>query len=264
MTLFSPVELALAAALLVCASVVSMRLALDVHRQILWSACRMIVQLLLIGMVLEALFQSRSLMLSLGLLTVMIVAAIRETGARPAVRLSAGFNFIASGTGIVLAVVVVVGFSVGVQQGHHDMTDPRVLIPITGIILGTAMNAASIALNAFLRDLRHSRAAIEAMLALGYDKHAALRPFRNAAMQAGLIPTLNQMAGAGIITLPGIMSGQVLAGQDPVTAAYAQIFLMLMLCVAALIAICGTLWIALSRVTDDRERLRMDRVGGLS
>lgn len=260
MTVFSPFELGVAAALVVCASAVSMRLALGVHRLILWSAFRMIAQLLLIGMVLEALFASRSLMLSICLLIVMIAAAIRETGARPAIRLSAGFNFIASGTGIVLAVVMIAGFSAGLQQGGHDMTAPQVLIPVTGIILGTAMNAASIALNAFLRDIRQGRAAIEAMLALGYDRRDAILPARKSATHAGLIPTLNQMAGAGVITLPGIMSGQVLAGQDPVIAAHAQIFLMLALCVAALIAICGTIWVAMLRVTDDRGRLRLDRL----
>lgn len=259
-TVFSPAELAMAAALVVCAAAMSLRLALDVHRQILWSALRMIVQLLLIGMLLDHVFESRSLVLSLCLLALMVAAAIRETGARSAIRLAAGFNFVASGAGILLATVAIAGFVIGLRRGGHDMTAPQVLIPVTGIILGTAMNSASIALDAFLRNIRQNRAGIEAMLALGYGRHAAILIARRSAAQAGLIPTLNQMAGAGVITLPGIMSGQVLAGQDPVVAANGQIFLMLALCVAALIAICGTLRVATSRVIDSRGRLRLDHL----
>lgn len=258
--LFDPAELAMAAAFVLGAAAVSVRLALGLHRQILWAAARMVVQLLLIGLLLDALFESRSLLLSMFLLLVMLAAAVRETGARPAHRLSAGFNFIASGAGIVLATMAVAGVSLGLHGGGHDVLTPQVLIPVIGIILGTAMNSASIALDAFLRDARQGHLAIEAMLALGHDRHAAIRMSRNKAAQAGLIPTINQMAGAGIITLPGIMSGQVLAGQDPMAAAYAQIYLMFALCGAAVVAICVALYVATNRIIDGRSRLRLERL----
>ncbi len=80
-------------------------------------------------------------------------------------------------------------------------------------MIGAAMNAASVSLHAFLSGIRRDRAAIEAMLALGRNRFQSLFPRIRDAAHAGMIPTLNQMAGAGIITLPGVMSGQLLAGR---------------------------------------------------
>nr|MDL2428609.1 ABC transporter permease [Pseudomonas sp. BJa5] len=75
-----------------------------------------------------------------------------------------------------------------------------------------------------------------------------------------MIPTLNQMAAAGIITLPGIMTGQILAGMDPLDAARYQILLMLLLAAAGFATALGAVWLSAWRLTDERDRLRLDRL----
>jgi putative ABC transport system permease protein len=71
---------------------------------------------------------------------------------------------------------------------------------------------------------------------------------------------MNQMAGAGIITMPGIMSGQILAGQDPLNAATYQAFLMLLLAASSIFSACLAVYLSALRVTDERHRLRLDRL----
>ncbi|WP_273690606.1 ABC transporter permease [Ketogulonicigenium vulgare] len=256
---FSVFDLSVAGLLVICAAAASWALSLGVHRQLLWAAGRLIAQLLLVGLVLRALFASESMLLGLGLVVLMVGAAIYETAARPQQRMAGRFNAVASAAGIGASVMLIVVLAGATLQHDQHVLQPRVLVPIAGIVLGTAMTAASLALNTLLDNLRRERLAIEAQLALGVGRFRALAPVVREALRNGIIPTLNQMAGAGIITLPGLMSGQVLAGADPVQAAYTQIFLSLLLSVAALISAAGVVGVAILRLTDHRDRLRLDR-----
>ncbi|ADO41244.1 inner membrane protein ybbM [Ketogulonicigenium vulgare Y25] len=260
---FSVFDLSVAGLLVICAAAASWALSLGVHRQLLWAAGRLIAQLLLVGLVLRALFASESMLLGLGLVVLMVGAAIYETAARPQQRMAGRFNAVASAAGIGASVMLIVVLAGATLRHDQDVLQPRVLVPIAGIVLGTAMTAASpaasLALNTLLDNLRRERLAIEAQLALGVGRFRALAPVVRGALHNGIIPTLNQMAGAGIITLPGLMSGQVLAGADPVQAAYTQIFLSLLLSVAALISAAGVVGVAILRLTDHRDRLRLDR-----
>lgn len=257
---FSSLDLAFAAILVLCAAGLSNLLQLGIGRRLLWASLRLIAQLTLVGLVLRRLFESNSLALGLGLVALMIAAAIYETATRPAARLQAGFNIVAAAAGIGASVLLIVGLAASVLGHEQDVASPRVLVPIAGIVLGTAMNAASLALNTFLRGLQRERLGIEAMIALGRGRFETLAPLGREAVANGIIPTLNQMAGAGIITLPGLMSGQVLAGADPLQAAWTQVFLSLLLCVAALLSCAGVILVLARRVTDNRGRLRLERL----
>ena len=114
--------------------------------------------------------------------------------------------------------------------------DPRYLIPLTGIVLGNAMTAASIAGERLVSALRNNRVEIETHLSLGATPTQAVQTYRQAAIKAGLIPTINAMMVVGLVTLPGIITGQLLAGADPLAAAIYQILIMFMLALATLIA----------------------------
>ena len=94
------------------------------------------------------------------------------------------------------------------------------------------------------------------------DRYTALGGVLRRALYTGLIPILNQMAAAGIITLPGIMTGQILAGMDPLDAARYQILLMFLLVGAGFAAALGAVYLSAWRLTDERDRLRLDRLRG--
>jgi putative ABC transport system permease protein len=123
-----------------------------------------------------------------------------------------------------------------------------------------ALNAGSLSLDAVIEGAVTQRAAIEAQLALGATFREAIRPLIQNASRRGLMPIINQMSAAGIITLPGIMTGQILAGMDPMEAVKYQILLMFLLAGASGLTSVGVAFMATARLTDRRERLRLDRL----
>jgi putative ABC transport system permease protein len=122
------------------------------------------------------------------------------------------------------------------------------------------MTGISLGLNSLLGNAIRERIAIEARLALGHDIRAALGGIVREAMRTGLIPIINAMAAAGVVSLPGMMTGQILAGVPPVEAVKYQILIMFLIAggtaLGLLCAVYGSAW----RLTDSRQRLRLDRL----
>ena len=138
--------------------------------------------------------------------------------------------------------------------------DARYAIPLTGIVLGAVLNSASLGLDSFFDGVQAARASIEAQLALGMPMREALASHVRAAIRRGLVPIINQMSAAGMITLPGIMTGQILGGMDPLEAAKYQILLLFLLTGAGVLASVGSVLLAARALSDERERLRLDRL----
>jgi putative ABC transport system permease protein len=122
------------------------------------------------------------------------------------------------------------------------------------------MSGISLGLNGLVGAVTRERPAIEAQLALGETRLVALRPLMRQALRSAWIPLLNQMSAAGIITLPGMMTGQILAGVDPVEAVKYQILIMFLLAGGTGLGVLGAVYGAAARLTDERHRLRLDRV----
>jgi putative ABC transport system permease protein len=256
----SLLDLAVAAGLLVAEAGASLLLGLGLARMALISAGRMAVQLLLVGLVLRWVFAVGSAPLTVGLVLLMLLVAAREIAVRPAQRLRGGGNYLvsaaaaAAGTG---AAAVALAFT---SLRPVPPWEPRVAIPLAGILLGAALNAGSLALDSALGGAVAGRAAIEAQLALGATWREATRGLLREATRRGIVPALNQMAAAGVITLPGIMTGQILAGADPEQAVRWQIALLLLLGGTSGLTAYAAAILALRRLTDERERLRLDRL----
>jgi UDP-glucose/iron transport system permease protein len=111
-----------------------------------------------------------------------------------------------------------------------------------------------------LGSVRRERLAIEARLSLGHTYREAIAPLVREAIRRGLLPIINQMSAAGIVTLPGIMTGQILAGLDPLEAVKYQILLMFLLSGGSGLSALAVSYLAAWRLTDERERLRLDRL----
>ncbi|NHC36548.1 ABC transporter permease [Scytonema millei] len=107
--------------------------------------------------------------------------------------------------------------------------EPQYIIPLAGIILGNAINGAAIAGERLVSTINASQLEIETHLSLGATPQQAVAQYRKDAIRAGLIPILNQMMVIGIVTLPGIITGQILSGVNPLDAASYQILVMFML-----------------------------------
>ena len=251
-------DLGIAAVLVLLGATLSLMLQLGVARSLLVAGARMVVQLLLVGLVLKTVFAVRSPWWVALVLVAMLGAASYETLSRQQRRFIGWWGpGLGAGTTMV-ATVVVTAFGIATLQ-PTPWYAPELAIPLFGIVLGNAMSSVSISLNAFNTGLARERPAIEARLALGEPRYVALAPVQRSALRSGMIPVINQMSAAGVITLPGMMTGQILAGMPPLEAAKSQIFVLFLLSGAAALGAIGATLAAAWHATDERHRLRLDR-----
>lgn len=120
---------------------------------------------------------------------------------------------------------------------------PHEMIPIGGMIIGNALNVYSQSTERFRGEVKNTMATIEGMVALGAPLKEALSFASKAAVKASMIPTLNSLQTVGIIHIPGITTGMLLAGADPLMAVSYQLAVMyMMVAVALLSALFGILF----------------------
>ena len=256
----SPTDLLLASSLVALDAGVSIALRLQLHRQLLWAAARMVIQLIAVGFILRFIFTLNNPLATLAVVVVMGAIAAREIAARP-VRKFRGFAGLAiSGATVALATLVTAILALTTAIRPHPWYDPRYAVSLVGIILGSVLNSGSLALEGIVGGVWRERTAIEAQLGLGVDYRAATLPLLREALRRGLLPIINQMSAAGLITLPGIMTGQIIAGMDPMEAVKYQILLMFLLAGASGVAALVVAELALRRLSDARQRLRLDRL----
>jgi putative ABC transport system permease protein len=256
-------DLCIAASLLLVDGALSIWLRLHLHRQIAWSAIRMVVQLVIVGLVLRAVFSLSSPPVTLAVILVMVLIASREVAARPEQRLTRFGNLLVGASAVAFATFLAAILALTTAIRPTPWFAPRYAIPLAGIVLGNVLNGASLALDGILGGVVRERNAIEAQLALGATFWEAMRGLIRASVRRALLPIINQMAAAGVVTLPGIMTGQILAGMDPLEAAKYQILLIFLLAGGSGLAAVAVVYLAALRLTDDRQRLRLDRLSKL-
>lgn len=256
----SPFDLSIAALLILALAGLSLHLKLGVEKQLLLAAARSTIQLLLIGLVLKALFAHAQLGWVALIAAVMIIVAGREVMVRQKRRLLGwwGFGvgtvsmFVSSFTVTVMALVMVIG--------PTPWYAPQYAIPLLGMVLGNTMNGISLGLDRLTQDAAQKRLIIESRLALGQSWDMAISDSRREAIRVGLIPIINSMAAAGIVSLPGMMTGQILSGTPPVEAVNYQILVMFLIAGGTGFGTVVAVNLAARRLFDERQRLRLDRL----
>ncbi len=228
-------QLFAASALMLVAGIVSWKLELGQEKNIAIAAVRAFIQLLAMGFLLVYLFRYQSWWLVLIVLLAMALCAAQIAVSRVKQRVH-GLWIPVFAT--LLASSMVIAFIVveGVIQ-PDPWYSARQLVPIAGMALGNTMSATAVAIDRLFADLDSRSDEIFALIALGATPREAAFPSIKAAVGAGILPTLATMCAAGIVQIPGMMSGQILAGADPVVAAKYQIVVLLMMSAATTIAI---------------------------
>jgi putative ABC transport system permease protein len=256
----TPWDLAIASSLIVFDAILSLVFRLGLHRQILVASARLVVQLVAIGFVLKFVFALKNPAVTLLLILVMVLIAARETAARSERRFKGQTGLAIGAASVASATLVTALFALTTALRPHPWYDPHYAIPLAGILLGNILNATSLSLDSLLGPMAIQRSAVEARLTLGATYWEAATPYVRDAIRRGLVPIINQMSAAGVVTLPGIMTGQILAGLDPLEAVKYQILLMFLLAGGSGLAAAGAAYLAAWRLTDDRQRLRLDRL----
>jgi putative ABC transport system permease protein len=257
----TPLDLSIAACLIVLLAALSLWLRLQLTTALIVAAARTTVQLLLIGLILKAVFKSADPLWLGAIATVMLAAAGYEVLRRQRRRFRGWW-----GVGIGTLAMLISSFSITLMAltliiAETPWYAPRYAIPLLGMLLGNTMNGISIGLDRLTSIAWDQRDIVEGRLLMGYSAQAAIAPLRRECIRSALIPIINSMSVAGLVSLPGMMTGQILAGNPPVEAVKYQILIMFLIAGGTGLGTVAALWLGSKRLFDARHRLRLDRLG---
>ena len=226
--------------LVLCLGMIGMAIALslwqklELEKQLAYSAVRSLMQLIAIGYILNIVFAIDNWLVVLGILVMMITIASIVTRNRIDKKLQGLFPVVF--LSIIASSAFTLGYVILLILQPDKWYEPRYLIPLAGMLFGNSMNGASLAGDRFLNAVNQNRLEIETYLCLGATAKQAISPYQKEAIRTGLIPTLNNMVVIGLVSLPGMFTGQVLGGSDPLDAASYQIMILFAIVLANLIS----------------------------
>ena len=238
--------------------VLSLVLKLGLEKSLMIASVRMIVQLLLIGYVLQWLFTLSNpwLVIAIALLMAGVagMSAVNRTSRRfPGI-------YWRSLLSVLVASFLITNLSVtGIVQ-VQPWYNPQYLIPMLGMILGNTLTGISLGLDRFMEGLVTNRNAIETLLALGANRWEASHQEIKNAVRTGMIPTINSMMVMGLVSLPGMMTGQILAGANPLDAVRYQIIITFAIASGSALGTLGVVLLAWLALFTPNHQLKIDKL----
>jgi putative ABC transport system permease protein len=251
-------QLALSALLMLVDIALSIWLRLDLERKLVLAAVRMTAQLLLVGFILSWIFRLRAP--GPILLVGCVMAAI--AGSTAVQRTSRRFPGIVwdSLVSVFGAAFVVTGIALAGIIRVKPWYDAQYFIPVLGMVLGNMLNGVSLALDRYLEGLTTGRDGIEMLLAFGATSWEASHRALRDALRVGMVPTVNSMMVMGVVSLPGMMTGQILAGARPSDAVRYQIVIMFVIASATALAAISVLLLSFRTLFSADHRLLSERL----
>lgn len=216
------------------------------------ASIRMSVQLVLAGLVLTYILQNPHPIFTIVYLCAMTAFAIhrvlsKHKGINKKFKRIIACSLAGAGLTIVL-------FFVGVIVGVN-VFNPQYTIPLGGMIIGNAMTGLNLGMKTFTENLKAGRPRIQALLGIGATPKSIVAPFVNTALETALLPTMNSMLGMGIISLPGMMTGQILSGTLPMTAILYQIAIIIAICTVVCLSVFCALYFGARTLYNQRNQM---------
>lgn len=216
------------------------------------ASLRMTVQLIIAGFVLMFIFEKPNpLFTSIYIIAMIAFATHRVISKNP--WLNNSFRLAIFGTMSLSGLAILAFFLLAVV--HQNFFNPQYAIPISGMIFGNAMTGLNLGLKTFHENMESERLQIQTLLNFGAEPKQILLPFVNQSLEMALLPTLNSMVGMGIISLPGMMTGQILAGTLPTTAILYQIAMMIVICTVLCLSVFGSLYLGYHTLYNERAQI---------
>ena len=256
----SPLDLSIAAFLVVLLAGLTFMLRLGLAQQLFIAAARTTVQLLLIGFVLTALFAHARLIWVLIMAFIMLSIAGYEVMSRQRHQFTGWWGYSIGSFSMFISSFVVILITLIVIIGPQPWYKPQYAIPLLGMLLGNTMNGIALCIDHLTNNAKQLRDVIEARLTLGQSWSQAISDIERDSTRVGMIPIINAMAAAGIISLPGMMTGQILSGTSPLEAVKYQIMIMFLITAGTGFGTIVAARLGARRLFDDRHRLRLDRL----
>lgn len=245
-------QVGIATSLILINVTISFLLRLGLERRLFLAAVRTVVQLIGVGLILQWVFELQAWYAVVGLAFLMSLvaggASVRRVERRwPGIWVDTMFCMWFSSW-------VIAGIAVGGVVQIHPWYKPQYAIPLLGMILGNTLNGISIGLDRLGAELAAQRDRVEMLLALGATRWEAARGPVTSAVRAGMTPIINSMAVVGIVSLPGMMTGQLLEGGDPTRAVRYQIVIMFLIGSGTALGTVGVVLAGFRRVFNARHQ----------
>ncbi|MGZ4113239.1 MAG: ABC transporter permease [Tumebacillaceae bacterium] len=205
---------------------------LALEKDILWSTIRAGAQLLIIGYILHFIFSANHWTFTLLIILVMTSVAANNVARKAKTQRLKVFLYVAIAlfSSWAVAITLLLGL-------HIIQATPQYLIPISGMLIGNAMVVGSLQWNRIQAEMNNRRHEVEVLLSLGFSSEKASAALVKKTVQASMIPTIDSMKTMGLVQLPGMMTGQIIAGANPITAVKYQILIVFTMTATA--AICS-------------------------
>lgn len=202
----------------------------NLERDFIIGAVRTVLQLLLLGIILSWVFRHNSLAITLSLGLIMTVNAALHSKGRVQVKYRTLLIDNLTATALAIWPLAFLGSAL---LHNTPIWKVEVFLPLLGMLLGNTLNGISVGVDYFGSELKSRKDEVLSLLALGATKYEATSFIRNRAIKIAMTPTLNSMASMGVVSIPGMMTGQILAGNSPQEAAITQVIMMLLVTVGS-------------------------------
>jgi UDP-glucose/iron transport system permease protein len=227
-------DVAIASLMMLGVLAVDRALRLALGKDIVIGSVRVFLQLYLVGFILKWVFALESALITIAILILMASIA-GYNAVKRSKDISVGTAVTATGV-IILAAFAAVGFGMAAVVHVKPWFNPQYVIPIAGMAMNGAMNGVALGINNLKNTVKAGVAPIECALCVGATGSQAIRPMVRQSIQQALIPTINGLMTAGIVQIPGMMTGQIIAGLPPTEAVRYQIMIFYMLALTTTIA----------------------------
>ena len=221
-------------------------------RLLITASIRMTIQLVIAGLILTYIFKNPHPIFTILYLIFMIGFAIYLVLIKNK-ELNKKFKFIIAvslaGSGLIIII-----FFISTIIGVHIL-NPQYTIPISGMVIGNAMTGITLGLKVFKENIENQRSKIESLINMAVTPEKILIPFVSNALETALLPTINSMLGMGIISLPGMMTGQILSGTLPMTAIFYQIAILIAISTVVCLSVFCSLFFGYKTLFNKRKQM---------
>lgn len=252
-------QVALASLLIVVSGMISIVLRLRMEKSLFIASVRTVVQLILVGFVLEWVFRLDRwyVVLGLGCLMTLIAgltAAERNQRRYPGIWLNTIISVWASAWSVTAFALL------AVLQGIDHWYQPQYAIPLLGMVLGNTLNGISVGLNTYTEALVARADRVESLLAIGATRWEASCGTAQHAIRTGMTPIINSMMVVGVVSLPGMMTGQLISGMAPIQAVKYQIVIMFLIASATAMGTVGVVMLSFLKLFNSDHQFLSQRI----
>lgn len=247
----SIISLFIASTLVIIPIFISYKEKLGLEKEIVVSILRAIVQLIIVGYILDVIFGLKNPICTLILILIMIVNAAVNTKKR-----GRGINKVFTISFVSILIGASVTLSILVISGVIKFS-PNEIIPIAGMIISNSMIAIGLSYTNLNNSFKNKREEVEVKLSLGADVKEASKSILRDSVKVAIIPTIDSAKTLGIVSLPGMMTGLILAGVSPLTAIKFQIMVTFMLLSASAVSTIIATYLCYKDFFNERKQLKI-------